>query len=107
MRWGQSGSAPRTLRPVKTARSEQNARILEEVVRARHWHGAADRQGACVEKALPACLVRGAWAPVGRARENRKLIQALSPETWSETITGNEKVLAGKWGSLFLGYLLG
>src|SRR5215471_12127969 len=47
-------------------------------------------------------------APLGgRARENRKFIQAPSPEIWSETISGGEEVLAGKWGGLFLGYLLG
>src|SRR6516225_2427013 len=46
-------------------------------------------------------------APGGRARENRKFIQAPSPEIWSETISGGEGVLAGKWGVLFLGYLLG
>ena len=45
--------------------------------------------------------------PGGRAREIRKFIQAPSPEIWSETISGGEKVLAGKWGGLFLGYLLG
>src|SRR5262249_26604766 len=46
-------------------------------------------------------------APRGRARENRKFIQAPSPEIWSETISGGEEVLARKWGGLFLGYLLG
>ena len=45
--------------------------------------------------------------PWGRARENRKFIQAPSLEMWSETISGGEEVLAGKWGGLFLGYLLG
>src|SRR5262250_1902325 len=34
-------------------------------------------------------------------------IQAPSPEIWSETISGGEEVLAGKWGGLFLRYLLG
>src|SRR5262245_20940542 len=34
-------------------------------------------------------------------------IQAPSPEIWSETISGGEEVLPGKWGGLFLGYLLG
>src|SRR5262249_17537708 len=34
-------------------------------------------------------------------------IQAPSPEIWSETISGGEEVLAGEWGGLFLGYLLG
>src|SRR5262245_10202360 len=46
-------------------------------------------------------------APGGRARENRKFIQASSPEIWRKTISGGEEVLAGKWGGLFLGYLLG
>src|SRR5262252_181198 len=45
--------------------------------------------------------------PGGRVRENRKFIQAPSPEIWSETISGGEEALAGKWGGLFLGYLLG
>ena len=53
----------------------------------------------------------GAWAcvmpPVGRVRENRKFIHAPSPEIRFETISESEQVLAGKWGSLFLGYLLG
>jgi len=44
---------------------------------------------------------------VKRVCENRKFIQAPSPEIWSETISGCEEVLAGKWGGLFLGYLLG
>jgi hypothetical protein len=29
------------------------------------------------------------------------------PEIWRKTISGGEEVLAGKWGGLFLGYLLG
>jgi hypothetical protein len=49
----------------------------------------------------------GGGPPVGRARENRKFIQAPSPEIWRKTISGGEEVLAGKWGGLFLGYLLG
>src|SRR5262249_23477954 len=39
--------------------------------------------------------------PGGRARENRKFIQAPSSEIWSETISGGEEVLAGEWGGLF------
>jgi hypothetical protein len=39
--------------------------------------------------------------PPGGARENRKFIQAPSPEIWSETISGGEEVLAEKWGGLF------
>src|SRR6516165_10928608 len=44
---------------------------------------------------------RAREAPGGRARENRKFIQAPSPEIWSETISGGEEVLARKWGGLF------
>src|SRR5262249_30527569 len=40
-------------------------------------------------------------APGGRMGEIRKIIQAPSPEMWSETISGSEEVLAGKWGALF------
>src|SRR5262245_17054199 len=54
-----------------------------------------NRQGGCARAAR------------GRARENRRFIQAPSPKIWSETISGGEEVLAGKWGGLFLGYLLG
>src|SRR5215510_7166943 len=44
----------------------------------------------------------------GRARENRKFIQAPSPEIWRKTIFGGEGgCWRGKWGGLFLGYLLG
>src|SRR6516165_8730895 len=46
--------------------------------------------------------------PGGRARENRKFIQAPSPETWRKTISGGEGgCWRDKWGGLFLGYLLG
>src|SRR5262249_16200116 len=46
--------------------------------------------------------------PGGRARENRKFIQAPSPEIWRKTIFGCEGgCWRGKWGGLFLGYLLG
>src|SRR5215813_1703782 len=47
-------------------------------------------------------------APGGRARENRKFIQAPSPEIWSETISGGvRRSWRGNGGGLFLGYLLG
>ena len=52
-------------------------------------------------------VVCAAPPPVGRAREIRRLVQGSSPKTCSETISGGEEVLAGKWGGLFLGYLLG
>src|SRR5262245_66178946 len=44
--------------------------------------------------------------PVGGTFWFQIFIQASSPEIWSETISGGEEVLAGKWGGLFLGYLL-
>ena len=41
--------------------------------------------------------------PGGRARENRKFIQAPSPEIWRKTIFGGEGgCWRGKWGGLFL-----
>jgi len=45
--------------------------------------------------------------PVGGTFWFQIFIQASSPETWRKTISGGEEVLAGKWGDLFLGYLLG
>jgi hypothetical protein len=45
--------------------------------------------------------------PVGGTFWFQIFIQASSPEIWSETISGGEEVLAGKWGGLFLGNLLG
>src|SRR5262249_26019702 len=45
--------------------------------------------------------------PVGGTFWFQIFIQAPSPEIWSETISGGEEVLAGKWGGLFMGYLLG
>ena len=55
--------------------------------------------------ALPPNLYNG---PPGRGTFWFQIfIQASSPETWRKTISGGEEVLAGKWGGLFLGYLLG
>jgi putative ABC transport system substrate-binding protein len=45
--------------------------------------------------------------PVGGTFWFQIFIQAPSPEIWRKTIFGGEEVLAGKWGGLFLGYLLG
>src|SRR5262249_10300704 len=45
--------------------------------------------------------------PVGGTFWFPNFILAPSLEIWSETISGGEGVLAGKWGGLFLGYLLG
>src|SRR5262249_19770578 len=53
---------------------------------------------------------RGAHAlcpGVGGTFRIQIFILTPSPEIWSETVSGGEEVLAGKWGSLFLGYLLG
>src|SRR5262249_60634741 len=41
--------------------------------------------------------------PVGGTFWFQIFIQAPSPEIWSETISGGEEVLAGKWGGLFWG----
>jgi hypothetical protein len=41
------------------------------------------------------------WPPVGGTFWFQIFIQAPSPEIWSETISGGEEVLAGKWGGLF------
>ena len=53
---------------------------------------------------LPPNLYMG--PPVGGTFWFQIFIQASSPEIWSETISGGEEVLAGKWGGLFLGYLI-
>src|SRR5262249_35870036 len=45
--------------------------------------------------------------PVGGLFGFKFFIQVPSPEIWSETISGCEEVLAGKWGGLLLGSLLG
>ena len=53
------------------------------------------------------CRRTSMWGPPGRGTFwFQFFIQAPSPEIWSETISGSEEVLAGKWGGLFLGYLL-
>ena len=54
---------------------------------------------------LPPTFIIG--PPVGGTFWFQIFIQAASPEIWSETISGGEEVLAGKWGGLFMGYLLG
>src|SRR6516165_8500852 len=48
---------------------------------------------------LPPNLYMG--PPVGGTFWFQIFIQAPSPEIWSETISGGEEVLAGKWGGLF------
>ena len=82
-----------------------------QVARDRDWHGAAHLKRAWL-KALSAILPLSpsflCVAPrVGGTFWFQIFIQAPSPEIWSETISGGEEVLAGKWGDLFLGYLLG
>src|SRR5262245_63057555 len=44
--------------------------------------------------------------PVGGTFWFQIFLRRPSPKIWSETISGGEEVLAGKWGGLFLGYLL-
>src|SRR5499426_1480036 len=48
---------------------------------------------------LPPNLYMG--PPVGGTFWFQIFIQASSPEIWSETVSGGEEVLAGKWGGLF------
>src|SRR5262249_20109306 len=52
------------------------------------------------------CHRTSMWAPRGGTFWFQIFIQASSPEIWRKTISGGEQVLAGKWGGLFLGYLL-
>jgi len=58
------------------------------------------------EAAAPAARVGVGGPPGGKASENRKCILGSSPEIWREMISGGDEVLEGKWGGLFLGYLL-
>jgi hypothetical protein len=74
--------------------------------------GAGARHEAAARVARPTsfCLAAErlcAPPPVGGTFWFQIFIQAPSPEIWSETISGGKEVLAGKWGGLFLGYLLG
>src|SRR5215813_1616053 len=62
---------------------------------------------ARVESPGVGCRAFYVWPPVGGTFWFQIFIQAPSPEIWSETISGGEEVLGGKWGGLFLGYLLG
>src|SRR5262245_39067091 len=64
--------------------------------RVRHEAAARAARLACAE-----------GPPVGGTFQFQIFIQTPSPEIWSETISGGEEVLAGKWGGLFLSYLLG
>src|SRR6516162_3078719 len=52
-------------------------------------------------------LLKGKSDPGRGTFQFQIFIQASSPEIWRKTIFGGEEVLAGKWGGLFLGYLLG
>src|SRR5262249_5242843 len=54
------------------------------------------------------CRRTSVWDPRGGGTFWFQIfIRAPALEIWSETISGCEEVLAGKWGGLFLGYLLG
>ena len=66
-------------------------------------HGDAGREA----NLILSCRRTSIWDPRGGTFWFQIFIQASSPEIWSETISGGEEVLAGKWGGLFLGYLLG
>ena len=74
--------------------------------------GAGVRHEAAVRAARPIsfCLATERLCgppPVGGTFWFQIFIQASSPEVWRKTISGGEEVLAGKWGGLFMGYLLG
>ena len=66
-------------------------------------HGGAGREANLIFVLPPNVYV---GPPVGGTFWFQIFIQAPSPEIWSETISGGEEVLAGKWDGLFLGYLL-
>src|SRR6516164_3699667 len=67
-------------------------------------HGGAGREA----NLILSCHRTAMWAPpVGGPFWSPIFIQASSPDIWSETISGGEEVLAGQWGGLVLGYLLG
>ena len=65
-------------------------------------HGVASREA----NLILSCRRTSICPPVGGTFWFQIFIQAPSPEIWSETISGGEEVLAGKWDGLFLGYLL-
>ena len=67
-------------------------------------HGDAGREANLIFVLPPNVYV---GPPVGGTFWFQIFIQAPSPEIWSETISGGEEVLAGKWGGLFLGHFLG
>ena len=70
--------------------------------------GAGARHEAAARATRPTSFCLAAYmGPRGGTFWFQIFIQAPSPEIWSETISGGEEVLAGKWGGLFLGYLLG
>ena len=50
---------------------------------------------------LPPEVLSGLGPPVGGTFQFQIFIQAPSPEIWSETISGGEEVLAGKWVACF------
>ena len=67
--------------------------------------GAGARHEAAARAVRPTsfCLAaeRLCGSPPGGTFWFQIFIQASSPEIWSETISGGEEVLAGKWGGLF------
>jgi hypothetical protein len=67
-------------------------------------HGGTSREANLIFVLPPNVYV---GPPVGGTFWFQIFIQAPSPEIWSKTVSGDEEVLAGKWGGLFLGYLFG
>src|SRR5215813_5442565 len=95
----------------------QSAQLARTMLHRGAWHGASIRRSFVLDRGWGACerrrgdrVAQPGWEspPGGRARENRKFIQAPSPEIWRKSIFGGEGgCWRGKWGGLFLGYLLG
>jgi len=80
---------------------------LSHVWTAPSWQGLSSRRLRSNDEWSPVCY--GALEPpVGGTFQFQIFIQAPSLEIWSETIFGGEGgCWCGKWGGLFLGFLLG
>src|SRR6516165_5305262 len=82
----------------------------DQVARDRDWHGPSHLKRAWLKASTAILPLSPSFLCVAPGRGTfwfQIFIQAPSPEIWSETISGGEEGLAGKWGGLFLRYLLG
>jgi len=86
-----------------------SSQVVVRPCTAPHFPAPYQMEGGRVRHEAAARAARLACAegpPVGGTFQFQIFIQTPSPEIWSETISGSEAVLARKWGSLFLAYLL-